>query len=329
MPAPETRAYPRPIDSSQTPRFAGPASFLRLPVLDDPSAVDIAIVGVPWDGGTTNRAGARHGPRQVRDLSSLTRLVNGSTGVCPYDLCRVGDLGDAPVNPIDLPLSLERITGFFAEIKAGGARPLAVGGDHLMSLAILRALAGGGTTVGAPVGMVHFDAHSDTLDSYFDGRRYTHGTPFRRAVEEGLLDPKRVVQIGLRGSVFSAGERDWPAEQGMRLITLDEFEAIGPDATIAETRRVVGDGPTYLSFDIDVLDPTFAPGTGTPEIGGLTPREALRLLRGLRGLDLVGADLPEISPPFDPGGNTALLGANLLFEILCLMAERPGGWPAR
>ncbi len=317
-------AFPRPIDSANTPRFAGPATFFRLPMVDDPAAVDIAIVGVPWDGGTTNRAGARHGPRQVRDQSTLIRLVNGATGVCPYDLCRIADLGDAPVNPIDLTLSMDRITGFFARLQDGGARPLSVGGDHLMSLPILRALVGGGP----PVGMVQFDAHSDTLDTYFDGLRYTHGTPFRRAIEEGLLDPQRIVQVGIRGSIFRADDRDWPAQQGVRLITMDEVETLGPAGTLDTIRAVVGDGPTYLSFDIDAIDPTFAPGTGTPEIAGLTPREALRLLRGLRGLNLIGADLPEVSPPFDPSGNTALLGANLLFELLCLMAESVGGPPA-
>ena len=305
-----------PIDSGVTPRFAGHSTFMRLPVVADPSEVDIAIVGVPWDGGTTNRPGPRHGPRQVRDMSSLIKRVHAVTKISPYEICRVADLGDAPVNPIDLDRSLEDIRKFFGKIVEARAVPLAVGGDHLSSLPILRALAAGG-----PVGMIHFDAHSDTVDSYFGGLKYTHGTPFRRAVEEGLLDPKRVVQIGIRGSTYSADEREWPLQRGMRIITIEEFEEMGVEAVIREARRVAGDAPTYISFDIDALDPVFAPGTGTPEFAGITSREALRLLRGLRRLHLVGADVVEVSPPFDPSGGTALVAANIAFEILCLLAE--------
>jgi guanidinopropionase len=278
--------------------------------------VDIAIAGVPWDGGTTNRPGPRHGPRQVREMSSLIKRVHSVTKISPYEICRVADLGDAPVNPIDLNRSLETIQSFFCQIVRAQAVPLAIGGDHLSSLPILRAVA-----AARPVGMIHFDAHSDTVDSYFGGLKYTHGTPFRRAVEEGLLDPKRVVQIGIRGSIYSADERDWPLQQGMRIISIEEFEEMGVDAVIREARRVAGDGPTYISFDIDALDPVFAPGTGTPEFAGITSREANRLLRGLRGLKLVGADVVEVSPPFDPSGATALAAANIAFEILCLLAE--------
>jgi guanidinopropionase len=306
-----------PIDSGVTPRFAGHATFMRLPVVTDPREVDIAIVGVPWDGGTTNRPGPRHGPRQVRDMSSLIKRVHSVTKISPYELCRVADLGDAPVNPIDLQRSLESIHGFFDGIVAAGSVPLAIGGDHLSSLPILRAIA-----KRRPVGMVHFDAHSDTVDTYFGGLKYTHGTPFRRAIEEGLLDPKRVVQIGIRGSTYSADERDWPLAEGIRIITIEEFEERGVEAAIREARRVAGDGLTYVSFDIDALDPVFAPGTGTPEFAGITSREALRLLRGLRGLNLVGADVVEVSPPFDPSGATALAAANVAFELLCLLAER-------
>ncbi len=306
----------KPIDGAKVPRFAGIPTFMRLPQVGNPAEVDIALVGVPWDGGTTNRPGARHGPRQVRDVSSLIRLVNSSTGVEPYKLCRAGDLGDAPVNPIDLQISMDRITAFFAAIHDAGAMPLSVGGDHLMTLPIMRAIA-----KERPLGMVHFDAHSDTNDQYFGGLKYTHGTPFRRAVEEGLLDPKRVVQIGIRGSTYSAEERDWPRDVGMRIIFMEEFEDLGPAGVINEARRVVGEEPTYISFDVDALDPVFAPGTGTPEIGGITTREALRILRGLRGLNLVGGDVVEVSPPFDPSGNTAIVGATMAFEILCLLAE--------
>jgi guanidinopropionase len=318
-----TRRY-EPVDSGVTPRFAGHSTFMRLPVVTDPRDVDIAIAGVPWDGGTTNRPGPRHGPRQVREMSSLIKRVHSVTKLSPYELCRVADVGDAPVNPIDLNRSMETIQAFFAQIVAAGAVPLSIGGDHLSSLPILRAVAGS-----RPVGMIHFDAHSDTVDTYFGGLKYTHGTPFRRAVEENLLDPKRVVQIGIRGSTYSAEERDWPLAQGMRIITIEEFEDLGVDAVIREARRVAGDGPTYISFDIDALDPAVAPGTGTPEFAGLTSREVLRLLRGLRHLNLVGADVVEVSPPFDPSGGTALAAANIAFELLCLLAEGVAGREVR
>jgi guanidinopropionase len=249
-------------------------------------------------------------------MSSLVKRVHSVTKISPYEICRVADLGDAPVNPIDLNRSLDDIHKFFCQIVEARAIPLAIGGDHLSSLPILRAVAASG-----PVGMIHFDAHSDTVDSYFGGLKYTHGTPFRRSIEKGLLDPKRVVQIGIRGSTYSADERDWPLQQGIRIIMIEEFEEMGVDAAIREARRVVGDAPTYISFDIDALDPAFAPGTGTPEFAGLTSREAIRLLRGLRNLHLVGADVVEVSPPFDPSGGTALAAANIAFELLCLLAE--------
>jgi guanidinopropionase len=249
-------------------------------------------------------------------MSSLIKRVHSVTKISPYELCRVADFGDAPVNPIDLDRSLESIRAFFAQIEEAETVPLAIGGDHLSSLPILRAVG-----KKRPVGMIHFDAHSDTVDSYFGGLKYTHGTPFRRAIEEGLLDPKRVVQIGIRGSTYSADEREWPLQQGIRIISIEEFEEMGTDAVIREARRVVGEGPTYVSFDIDALDPAFAPGTGTPEFGGLTSREVMRMLRGLRDLDLVGADVVEVSPPFDPSGATALAAANIAFELLCLLAE--------
>ncbi|MCB2251503.1 agmatinase [Pseudomonas chlororaphis] len=308
--------FPQPLDAALVPRFAGIPSFMRLPVFDDPSQVQIALVGIPWDGGTTNRAGARHGPREVRNLSSLMRKVHHVSHIAPYDLVRIGDLGDAPVNPVDLLDSLARIEGYFHELHAAGAVPLAVGGDHLVTLPIFRALARQ-----RPIGMVHFDAHSDTNDRYFGNNPYTHGTPFRRAVEEGLLDPRRTVQIGIRGSIYSADDEAFATETGIRVIHMEEFAELGVAATLAEVRRVVGDGPTYVSFDVDVLDPAFAPGTGTPEIGGMTTLEAQQLIRGLRGLNLIGADVVEVSPPFDAGGATALVGATMMFELMCLLAE--------
>ena len=309
-----------PITGSVMPRFAGLATLMRLPYVGFDDAqfanVDIGLIGVPWDGGTTNRPGARHGPRQVRDISTMVRNVNRASGLKPFSICNCADLGDTPVNPVDLMDSLNRIHAFYDKVCAAGITPLSVGGDHLVSLPIMRALAKNG-----PIGMVHFDAHTDTWDGYFGGFKYTHGTPFRRAIEEGLLDPKRTIQIGIRGALYSDAEDTWGQEQGIRVIDIDEFHAMGLEAVMAEARRVVGDGQTYVSFDVDALDPVYAPGTGTPEIGGLTTLEAQRMVRMLQGLNLVGGDVVEVSPPFDPSGNTALVAATMMFEILCVLAD--------
>ena len=309
-----------PVTGTVMPRYADIATFMRLPRvhLDDALAdeVEIALVGVPWDGGTTNRPGARHGPRQIRDLSTMARSVNRASGLSPFTLCRCADMGDAPVNPVDLHDTLERVEQFFARLHAKGIAPLAAGGDHLVTLPIMRGIARG-----QPVGMVHFDAHTDTWDSYFGNSKYTHGTPFRRAIEEGLLDPKRTVQIGIRGALYNDTENNWGAEQGIRVIDIDEYHRLGVSGVIEEARRVVGDAPTYVSFDVDFLDPVYAPGTGTPEIGGATTYDAQQLVRGLQGLNLVGGDVVEVSPPFDPSGNTALVGMTMMFEILCVLAD--------
>ena len=314
------REFFKPITGSVMPRFAGLATLMRLPYVQKTDAefadVEIGLVGIPWDGGTTNRAGARHGPRQVRDLSTMIRNVNRASGINPFALCNCADLGDTPVNPVDVMDSMARIKTFFDRVCDAGVAPLAVGGDHLSTLPVMRALAKNG-----PVGMVHFDAHTDTWDGYFGGFKYTHGTPFRRAVEEGLLDPKRTVQIGIRGALYNDAEDTWGQEQGIRVIDIDEFHAMGIEAVMQEARRVVGDGPTYVSFDVDALDPVYAPGTGTPEIGGMTTLEAQWAVRALRGLNLVGGDVVEVSPPFDTSGNTAMVGATMLFEILCVLAD--------
>jgi guanidinopropionase len=307
--------YPEPLSGMVVPRFGEVASFMRLPVERDPKKLDIALCGVPWDGGTTNRPGARHGPRAIRDASTLMRRVHHVSLTAPYELCRVGDCGDTPVNPIDLQDSLQRIEAFYARLHKAGAAPLSAGGDHLVTLPILRAIARE-----RPVGLIHFDAHSDTSDSYFGGQKYTHGTPFRRAVEEGLLDPKRAIQIGVRGSMYSADEKDWALDAGFRIVHIEEFFRLGPEAVAAEARRIVGDGRAYVSFDVDGLDPVYAPGTGTPEIGGFSTAEAQRMIRGLDGIDLIGGDVVEVAPPFDPSGNTALVGATMMFEILCVLA---------
>lgn len=306
----------RPLGGSELPRYAGRSTFMRLPQIEDPAEIDIALIGLPWDSGSTNRAGQRHGPREIRSSSTMMRLVHQASRIAPYDLCRVADLGDVPVNPIDILDTLERTRDFYRRVTEAGAVPLTAGGDHLGTLPILR-----GIHTGQPMGLVQFDSHSDTNDRYFGDNLYTHGSPFRRAIEESLLDPKRVVQVGIRGSLYTAGDLDWALDQGVRVIEIEECLELGSDGVIDEIQRVVGDGPTYVTFDIDALDPAYAPGTGTPEIGGFTTREAQRMLRGLRGLNLVGADVVEVAPPFDNAGITALAGATLMFELLCLLAE--------
>ena len=313
----QSNAQFQPLDSGLVPRFAGLPTFMRLPIAR-PDEVDVALVGVPFGGGTTNRTGARHGPREIRNQSSLVRRVHHVTGLSPFDRIKCGDCGDAPINPLDLMESLDSIRAFFAEIHAARTRPLTAGGDHLITLPILRALASKG-----PVGLIHFDAHSDTYDSFF-GNRFNHGTPFRRAIEEGLLDPKRMIQIGIRGAISDASNYDFARDAGVRIVFIEEFAERGVKSVMDEARQLVGDRPTYVTFDIDALDPSIAPGTGTPEIGGMTTREAQALVRRLDGVNIIGADLVEVSPPLDPTGATALAGATLMFELLCVMASSAG-----
>jgi guanidinopropionase len=303
-------------DPMARPRYTGLATFMRAPYSEDLAAVDIGLIGVPFDGGVTNRSGTRHGPREIRNQSSLMRKINQASGIAPYDLCRVADLGDAWVQrPFHLESSLDEIAAFYRKVHGSGVVPLSAGGDHSISLPILRAIA-----AKRPVGMVHIDAHCDTGSNYL-GSNYHHGAPFARAVEEGLLDPRRTVQIGIRGGINDLDVWRFSHDSGMRVIYMPEVYEMGLKATIAEARRVVGDGPTYVSFDIDSLDPAYAPGTGTPEVGGFTSLEAQVMIRGLRGLDLVGADVVEVSPPFDPSGLTALAGASMMFELLCVLAD--------
>jgi len=306
----------RPIGGSELPRFAGRSTFMRLPQIEDPAEVDIALTGFPWDSGSTNRVGQRHGPREIRSNSTMMRLVHQASRIAPYDLCRIADLGDVPVNPINLDDTLARAGDFYRRIHEAGAVPLTAGGDHLGTLPILRGIAGD-----QPMAMVQFDSHSDTNDTYFGDNPYTHGTPFRRAIEEGILDPKRIIQVGIRGSMYSASDLDWAHEQGVRVMEIEEYFDLGPDGAIKEIRSVVGDAPTYVTFDVDALDPVYAPGTGTPEVGGYSTVEAQRMIRGLRGLNLVGADVMEVSPPFDSAGITALTGATMMFELLCVLSE--------
>lgn len=308
-----------PVSGFDLPRFAGVPTFMRLPYVDFDhpqfSDVQVGLIGAPWDGGTTNRPGPRHGPRQLRDMSTMIRAQNGATGVRPFEVLNCADLGDVAPNPADVMDSLKRMEAFYTRVNAAGIRPLTGGGDHLCTLPILRALAKDG-----PVGMVHFDSHTDLFHSYFDGTMYTHGTPFRRAVEEGLLDPKRVVMIGIRGTAYDNEDRDFADSVGIRVIPIEEFHARGVDDVMEEAREIAGKGATYVSYDIDFVDPAFAPGTGTPEVGGPNSYQALQVVRALRGLNIIGADLVEVSPPFDPSGATAYLGASIMFELLCVMA---------
>jgi len=308
--------YPEMANPQARPRYVGIPTFFRVPHTEDLGDADIGIIGVPFDGGVTNRTGTRHGPRAVRDQSSLLRLHNTSTGVAPFAELRVRDLGDAWIErPYELEGALGEIADFYRRVVGARVVPLSAGGDHAMTLPILRAVAEAG-----PVGMIHIDAHCDTGDDYL-GSRYHHGAPFRRAVEEGLLDPKRVIQIGIRGTSNDPDMWGFSRESGMRVMPMEELHDQGWRYAVEEARRVAGEGPVYLSYDIDSLDPSQAPGTGTPEAGGMTVLEAMRILRGLRGIDFVGGDLVEVSPPFDVGGITAFNGASILYEILCLIVE--------
>ena len=298
------------------PRYAGIPTFMRCPYTDQYDDLDIALIGVPFDGGVTNRTGARHGPREVRNQSSLMRTINQSTGVAPFDICNVADVGDAvPDNPFELVAGHNSIEQFVKGVVDKGVMPISVGGDHSVTLPILRALAKDG-----PVALVHFDAHCDTGDDYL-GSKFHHGSPFKIAAEEGLIDPKKTIQIGIRGSVTDREIWKFSYESGMRVIHMEEFYDLGVKNIIKEIHELVGDTPAYITFDVDSLDPVYAPGTGTPEIGGYTTLEAQLMIRGLKGLNIIGGDVVEVAPAFDHGSITSLTGASMLFEILCVAAE--------
>ena len=306
----------QPRASFQSPRFAQPATFMRLPHVEDPRGLDVAIVGVPYDGGTSYRPGARLGPREIRSQSSLIRSYNFAQKISPFDRLNVADVGDVDAPPVSIEKAYAAIEARIASIVAAGARPIVVGGDHSITLPVLRALA----ETHGPLGLVQIDSHIDTWDEYFGGK-YFHGTPFRRAIEEGIVDGRRFVQVGIRGPMYGEADFDFHRLHGITMIDIDQVKDRGVGAVVDDIRRVVT-GPAYMTFDIDGVDPAFAPGTGTPEVGGLTSHEALRLVRGLRGLALVGGDVVEVSPLFDgPGQITAVLAANLLFEFLCAMAH--------
>jgi len=304
-----------PISGLESPRFSGIRTFARLPHTRDLAGVDVAIVGVPFDTGVTYRVGARFGPAAVREMSAMLRVYHPALNVNVYDVLSVVDYGDVPVVPGFIEASYARIVDGLRPVLAAGVVPICIGGDHSIALAELRAVA----ERYGPVGMVQFDSHTDTWDEYW-GQKYTHGTPFRRAVEEGLLDTRRVIQVGMRGSLYGPEDLDQSRDLGFEVWTTDDVRREGIAAVVHAIHRRVAGGPVFLSFDIDFVDPSFAPGTGTPEIGGFTSREAQELLRGLVGLQLVACDLVEVLPAHDPAGITALIAANLIFEMLAVLA---------
>lgn len=304
------------VNPMREPRFTEIATFMRAPLAESLDNVDIGLIGVPTDLGVTNRAGARHGPREIRNSSSLMRTFNLGMNVNPYELCHVADLGDVKFSHrYDLNKQVEEIEAFFQKIVEKNILPISAGGDHSITYPILKAIA-----KEEPVGMVHVDAHTDTWGEIW-GSKFHHGAPFRLAVEAGVLDPKRTIQIGIRGGQNFMDGIEFSQSHGMRVVFMDEFSALGVEKVIQEARKTVGEGKTYISFDVDGLDPVYAPGTGTPEVGGITTLEAQQLLRGLRGLNLIGGDVVEVAPPFDNTGNTALVGATMMFEILSLIAD--------
>jgi len=314
----DRRACNQPLSGNAMPRFGGLATMMRLPAADSPVGLDAAFIGVPFDVGTSHRPGARFGPRAIRAESSLLRPYNMATGAAPFDALQVADLGDVAINTFSIDRSMAIIGDYYRGVLAAGCKPLTMGGDHTIALPILRAM----RRRHGPVGLVHVDAHADVNDEMF-GERIAHGTPFRRAVEEGLLQCDKVWQIGLRGTGYAADDFDWPRRQGFTIVPAHEIWYRSLTPLMAEVRQRVGHAPCYLSLDIDGIDPSYAGGTGTPEIGGLTVPQALEVIRGCRGLELVGADLVEVAPAYDVSGNTALLAANLLYEMLCVLPGVP------
>ena len=305
-----------PVDALKVPRFAGPTTFARLPTLDAVGSAGVAILGVPFDSGVVYRPGARFGPAAIRAGSKLIRPYNAWTEALPFESRQVADAGDVACTPFSIEQAIAEIEHAAAATLERAGHVLALGGDHTIALPLLRAAA----ARFGPLSLVHFDAHLDTWDSYFGGARYTHGTPFRRAAEEGLLKLDRSVHVGTRGPQFSAGDLAADAGLGFRLIDGRAIDSRGATAIAGEVREVVGDSAVYLSFDIDVLDPAFAPGTGTPEAGGWSSREAIAVLRGLGGIRLVGGDVVEVAPAYDHAEITAIAAANLVYEMLCLFS---------
>ena len=304
----------QPISGNDLARFSGPNTFMRLPSASDLTGLDVAVLGIPIDIGTSWRSGTRFGPKQVRAESAMLRPYNLGTGAAPFDSLQVADIGDLAINTFSLSESLRIIAESYGEILTSDVIPMAIGGDHSLTLPILRAMA----AKHGPVALVHVDAHADVNDEMF-GEKEAHGTVFRRAYEEGLINPSKTYQIGLRGTGYSAEDFKEAAGWGFQQFLAQELWGRSLASLGAEIRRDIGDLPTYVTYDIDSLDPAYAPGTGTPEIGGLTTPQAMELIRALRGVNIVGADLVEVSPPYDTSGNTALTGANILYEMLCVL----------
>ncbi len=308
-----SKQYNQPLSGNDMPRFGGIASLFRLPTQATAEGLDVALLGVPLDIGTSNRVGTRYGPRQIRSESVLVRPYGMYTGAAPFDSFQVADIGDVPLNAYNLLKSIDIIEAHYNEVLQHDVIPVSMGGDHTIALPILRAVA----AKHGPVALIHVDAHADINDEMF-GEKITHGTIFRRAIEENLLQPRKMFQIGLRATGYSAEDFEWSRQQGAQVVPAEEcwHKSLAP---LMDTIRlkIGSETPVYLSFDIDGLDPSVAPGTGTPEPGGLTGSQGLEIIRGCFGLNLVGCDLVEVSPPYDTTGNTALLAANLIFEMLC------------
>ncbi len=307
-------SFNQPLGGNEMPRFGGPATMMRLPGASSAANLDACFIGIPMDIGTSNRSGTRLGPRQIRDESRMIRPYNMATGAAPFDVLQVADIGDVPINTFDLKKSVGIITEYYRGVLAHGAIPLTLGGDHTLTWPILRAV----RERHGPVALIHVDAHSDTNEHMF-GEAVAHGCPFRRAWEDGCLQNDKVFQIGIRGTGYSPEDFDWGRKQGWTCIQAEEcwWKSLTP--LMADIRSRIGDAPVYLTYDIDSLDPASAPGTGTVEVGGLTTHQGLEIIRGCAGLNLVGCDLVEVSPPYDPAGNTAVIAANFLYEMLCAL----------
>ncbi len=312
--------FNQPLGGNDMPRAGGPGTMMRLPTQTTASGLNAAFIGIPMDHGTSFRPGTRLGPRQIRAESAMLRPFNMATGAAPFNHLHVADIGDVPINTFNLQKTVDIITTFYDDVLAYGTVPLTLGGDHTLTWPILRAI----KAKHGPVALIHIDAHADINDTMF-GEKVAHGCPFRRAWEDGCLQNDKVFQIGLRGTGYSPDDFNWGRERGWTVIQAEDCWHKSLKPLIGEIRAKIGDTPTYLSYDIDSLDPAFAPGTGTLEVGGLTVWQGLELIRGCAGLNLVGCDLVEVSPPYDPQGSTALIAANFLYEMLCVLPGVPQG----